>query len=135
MRSGGEKRLPPSSERLNQRAPSYSVHAAYTAPSAPAATSRLPLCQMLRRIRPLPSPARELDRLSGAEKVLPPSSDRANRMSPPCEPPEKMISCQRTNTALGSRGESAIRGSQENVAGLRETLTGSPRFTPAAETC
>src|SRR5688500_8451346 len=121
-----EKVLPPSCERRNQSAPSYSVHAAYTVPSPPTARSRLPLCHRSRVMRPLPSPATEADRLSGAEKVLPPSSERANRMSPPCEPPEKMISCHRTNTLFCA---SATRGSQEKVRGLRDTLTRSEEHT------
>src|SRR5215208_8287157 len=90
-RTGREKLPPPSSERVNHRVPAYSVHTAYSTPFAPAARSRLPLCQICLLMRPLPSPPTDLDRFIGAAKDRPPSSDRANRISPPCEPPEKMI--------------------------------------------
>src|SRR5688500_14162624 len=111
------KVLPSSSERVNHSAPSYSVHAAYTLPSPVAAMSRLPLCHRSRVMRPLPSPATERDRLRGSEKLRPPSCERADRMSPPCEPPEKMISCHSTNTLRDAR---ALRGSHEDVAGPRD---------------
>jgi hypothetical protein len=42
-----------------------------------------------------------------------------------------MISCQRTKTRC--RESIATRGSQENTAGLRETVTGGPTFLPSAE--
>ena len=59
---------------------------------------------------------------NGGEKLAPLSFDRANRISPPCEPPEKMISCQRTKTFSGTAAARAMRGNHENDAGLRETL-------------
>ena len=90
-----EKLRPPSAERRTQRRPSYSVQAVYTVPSAPTTRSRLPLCQISRVMRPLPSPATEVDRLSGSRRFC--RRPRAReQMSPPCEPPEKMISCQST---------------------------------------
>jgi hypothetical protein len=46
-------------------------------------------------------------------------------MSPPCEPPEKTISCQRRYTSTGSLEVMSMRGSQEKIRGLLETLTGA----------
>src|SRR5688500_5417142 len=101
-------------------------------PSPSTARSRLPLSQCSLLTRPLPSPAGEFDRLSGAEKVAPPSSERANRMSPPClPPPEKMISCH--STRIVPFESIAMRGSQENTFGVRETLTRAPAGLPSAE--
>jgi hypothetical protein len=62
--------------------------------------------------------------LAGVLKLAPPSSDRAKKMSPPCDPPEKTISCQSTNTCFAAAGETTILGSHENTRGLRETFTG-----------
>ena len=76
-------------------------------------------------MRPLPSPAMVFERLIGLLKVFPPSVDRAKKISPPCEPPEKTISCQRIYTSLASLDAMTIRGSQEKIRGLPETLTGS----------
>ncbi len=87
------KVTPPFVERAVQRAPPYSVQAARRCHRRPppGRGCRSTRCAIS---RPLPSPPRERDRLSGAAKLAPPSPERANRMSPPCEPPEKMISCQ-----------------------------------------
>src|SRR3569623_278189 len=125
IRCGAEKLSPPSDERENHSGPPYSVHAAYKVPSRPTARSKLPLCQTSLVSLPLPSPPFEFDRFKGGEKLTPPSIERANRISPPCDPPGvKMISCHIRNTRRASSGANDTRGSQEKVAGLRDTLTG-----------
>ena len=93
MRTGSAKVAPLSAERLNHRRPSYSVQAAYRMPLGLMARSRLPLSQWRWVSRPLPSPAMLFERLIGTPKVLPPSVERAKKISPPCVPPEKTISC------------------------------------------
>jgi hypothetical protein len=74
----------------------------------------------------------DFERFIGSLKVRPPSVERAKKTSPPCEPPEKTISCQRIDTSLASPDVMCIRGSQEKMCGLRETLTGaSNRLWPS----
>src|SRR5690606_25470780 len=97
-----EKLCPASAERLTLSLPSYSVQATNSSPPGPRAISRLPLCQRSRVSRPLPQPAVVFDRFKGSLKVLPSSSDRAKKTSPPCDPPENTISCHDTNSSPSS---------------------------------
>jgi hypothetical protein len=67
----------------------------------------------------------ELERLTGESKLPPPSFERAKKISPPWDPPEKTISCQTTYSRLGSSAGIAARGSHEKTPRLFDTLTGA----------